>query len=98
MHGSAMHVSSQHMQPQASSEDHGVALKRFLHSWQVEWLREKIRDIPIRLVFESALELMGTTQLGGFKVCLHCDTRLPGMTLQSESSNAVVLSHGLGAL
>ena len=40
---------------------------------QVEWLREKSRDIPIRLVFESALELMGTTQLGGFKVCLHSD-------------------------
>ena len=37
---------------------------------QVEWLREKSRDIPIRLVFESALELMGTTQLGGFKVGL----------------------------
>ena len=35
---------------------------------QVEWLREKSKDIPIRLVFESALELMSTTQLGGFKV------------------------------
>ena len=38
------------------------------HLLQVEWLREKSRDIPIRLVFESALELMGTTQHGGFKV------------------------------
>ena len=35
----------------------------------MEWLREKSKDIPIRLVFESALELMSTTQLGGFKVC-----------------------------
>jgi hypothetical protein len=35
---------------------------------QVEWLRARVQDIPIRLVFESALELMGTTQLGGFKV------------------------------
>ena len=35
---------------------------------QVEWLRERVQQIPIRLVFESALELMGTTQLGGFKV------------------------------
>ena len=35
---------------------------------QVEWLREKSKGIPIRLVFESALELMSTTQLGGFKV------------------------------
>ena len=31
-------------------------------------VREKSKDIPIRLVFESALELMSTTQLGGFKV------------------------------
>ena len=35
---------------------------------QVEWLCEHVQQIPIRLVFESALELMGTTQLGGFKV------------------------------
>ncbi len=35
---------------------------------QVEWLRERVQQIPIRLVFESALELMGATQLGGFKV------------------------------
>ena len=40
---------------------------------QVEWLREKSKNIPIRLVFESALELMSTTQLGGFKVHVsHC--------------------------
>lgn len=37
---------------------------------QVEWLRDQIKDIPIRLVFESALELMGTTEIGSFKVCL----------------------------
>ncbi len=59
------------MQHHASERDVGVVLKNSLHSWQVEWLREKIGDIPIRLVFESALELMGTTQLGGFKVGLH---------------------------
>lgn len=35
---------------------------------QVEWLRERVAGVPIRLVFESALELMSTTQLGGFKV------------------------------
>lgn len=40
---------------------------------QVEWLREHIGNIPIRLVFESALELMGTTQLGGFKASA-CNT------------------------
>ena len=35
---------------------------------QVEWLRSKIQHIPIRLAFESALELMGTTQLNTFQV------------------------------
>jgi Domain of unknown function (DUF3479) len=35
---------------------------------QVEWLREKAQAVPIRLVFESALELMGTTQIGTFKM------------------------------
>ncbi|MEM9503717.1 MAG: DUF3479 domain-containing protein, partial [Cyanobacteria bacterium P01_E01_bin.43] len=31
---------------------------------QVLWLRERVQAIPIRLVFESALELMSLTQLG----------------------------------
>jgi hypothetical protein len=30
---------------------------------QVEWIRERLTRIPVRLVFESALELMGTTQV-----------------------------------
>ena len=34
---------------------------------QVEWLRARISAIPVRLVFESALELMGTTQIGTFQ-------------------------------
>ena len=36
--------------------------------YQVEWLRERIQAVPLRLVFESALELMGCTQIGTFKV------------------------------
>ncbi len=32
------------------------------------WLRDRICDIPIRLVFESALELMSLTQLGAFAI------------------------------
>ncbi|KFM28975.1 Magnesium-chelatase subunit H [Auxenochlorella protothecoides] len=32
---------------------------------QVEWLKARIEHIPIRLVFESALELMSSTQMGG---------------------------------
>ncbi|MGD1919739.1 MAG: cobaltochelatase subunit CobN, partial [Pleurocapsa sp.] len=35
---------------------------------QVMWLRERVKDIPIRLVFESALELISLTQLGKFAI------------------------------
>ncbi|KAM3111704.1 magnesium chelatase subunit H [Phormidesmis sp. 146-33] len=35
---------------------------------QVMWLRERVKRIPIRLVFESALELMSLTQLGKFAI------------------------------
>ncbi|MEG4086083.1 cobaltochelatase subunit CobN [Microcoleus sp. POL10_C6] len=34
----------------------------------VMWLRERVQHIPIRLVFESALELMSLTQIGAFKM------------------------------
>lgn len=35
---------------------------------QVLWLRQRVTAIPIRLVFESALELMALTQLGKFAI------------------------------
>src|SRR5919199_1161872 len=35
---------------------------------QVQWLRDRVSHIPIRLVFESALELMSLTQIGAFKI------------------------------
>jgi magnesium chelatase subunit H len=35
---------------------------------QVLWLRDRAQQIPIRLVFESALELMSLTQLGKFAI------------------------------
>lgn len=35
---------------------------------QVMWLRQRVQHIPIRLVFESALELMSLTQLGKFVI------------------------------
>jgi magnesium chelatase subunit H len=35
---------------------------------QVIWLRDRVQNIPIRLVFESALELMSLTQLGKFAI------------------------------
>jgi hypothetical protein len=35
---------------------------------QVEWLRGAVAAVPVRLVFESALELMSSNQVGSFKV------------------------------
>ena len=35
---------------------------------QVLWLRERAQKIPVRLVFESALELISLTQLGQFAI------------------------------
>lgn len=35
---------------------------------QVLWLRERVEPIPVRLVFESALELMALTRLGKFAI------------------------------
>lgn len=35
---------------------------------QVTWLRQRAAEIPIRLVFESALELMSLTRLGEFAI------------------------------
>jgi len=35
---------------------------------QVEWLRERIGRIPIRLIFESSLELMSQTSIGSFQM------------------------------
>ncbi|GBG70565.1 hypothetical protein CBR_g6691 [Chara braunii] len=35
---------------------------------QCEWLKEQVKNIPIRLVFESSLELMATTSLGSFQM------------------------------
>lgn len=35
---------------------------------QVIWLRDRVQHIPLRLVFESALELMALTQLGKFAI------------------------------
>ncbi|MBU7586878.1 MAG: magnesium chelatase subunit H [Nostoc sp. TH1S01] len=35
---------------------------------QVLWLRDRLSQVPIRLVFESALELMSLTKLGDFAI------------------------------
>ena len=36
--------------------------------WQVEWLKARVERIPVRFCFESSLELMEVTQVGGFKM------------------------------
>lgn len=35
---------------------------------QVEWLKEQVDKVPVRFVFESALELMSSTQVGSFQM------------------------------
>lgn len=35
---------------------------------QVEWLNERIQKIPLRFIFESALELMSSTRVGDFQM------------------------------
>ncbi len=35
---------------------------------QVEWLRERIQTVPLRFIFESSLELMSSTKVGGFEM------------------------------
>ncbi|WP_016952417.1 magnesium chelatase subunit H [Anabaena sp. PCC 7108] len=35
---------------------------------QVMWLRKRVANIPIRLIFESALELMSLTKIGAFSI------------------------------
>ncbi len=35
---------------------------------QVEWLKARLERVPVRFCFESSLELMEATQVGGFKM------------------------------
>jgi magnesium chelatase subunit H len=35
---------------------------------QVEWLKERVKKVPVKFVFESALELMSSTQVGSFQM------------------------------
>jgi magnesium chelatase subunit H len=54
---------------EAALHDTSVFFASLLFDYdQVMWLRERVQHIPIRLVFESALELMSLTQIGAFKI------------------------------
>ncbi|MGL5806958.1 MAG: magnesium chelatase subunit H, partial [Xenococcaceae cyanobacterium] len=53
----------------AALEDADVFFASLVFDYdQVMWLRDRVKNIPIRLVFESALELMSLTQLGKFAI------------------------------
>ena len=58
-------------QIEAALDDADVFFGSLLFDYdQVEWLKAKVGKIPVRLVFESALELMSSTQIGTFQVPL----------------------------
>lgn len=53
----------------AALEDAQVFFSSLIFDYdQVIWLRERVQHIPIRLVFESALELISLTQIGNFRI------------------------------
>ncbi|MEH1816959.1 MAG: magnesium chelatase subunit H [Nostoc sp.] len=62
-------LTSQSAEVEAALHDADVFFGSLLFDYdQVVWLRDRISQIPIRLVFESALELMSLTKLGDFAI------------------------------
>ncbi|MBW4435267.1 MAG: magnesium chelatase subunit H [Pelatocladus maniniholoensis HA4357-MV3] len=62
-------ISSKHQEVEAALAGADVFFGSLLFDYdQVLWLRSRIANIPIRLVFESALELMSFTKLGAFAI------------------------------
>ncbi len=62
-------LSSKGTEVEAALHDADVFFGSLLFDYdQVVWLRDRIAQIPIRLVFESALELMSLTKLGIFAI------------------------------
>ncbi|MBW4613139.1 MAG: magnesium chelatase subunit H [Desmonostoc vinosum HA7617-LM4] len=62
-------ITSQRSQVEAALKNADVFFGSLLFDYdQVVWLRDRIAQIPIRLVFESALELMSLTKLGAFAI------------------------------
>ncbi|MCC2694390.1 DUF3479 domain-containing protein, partial [Nodularia sp. LEGE 04288] len=63
------HITSQRSEVEAALDGADVFFGSLLFDYdQVLWLRDRISQIPIRLVFESALELMSLTKLGIFAI------------------------------
>ncbi|RUT05211.1 magnesium-chelatase subunit H [Dulcicalothrix desertica PCC 7102] len=62
-------ISSKRVEVEAALKNADVFFGSLLFDYdQVIWLRERIARIPIRLVFESALELMALTKIGAFSI------------------------------
>ncbi|MGB7380442.1 MAG: magnesium chelatase subunit H [Rivularia sp. (in: cyanobacteria)] len=62
-------ISSKRAEVESALQDADVFFGSLLFDYdQVVWLRERVNDIPIRLVFESALELMSCNKIGAFAI------------------------------
>ncbi|MDZ7957713.1 MAG: magnesium chelatase subunit H [Aulosira sp. DedQUE10] len=62
-------ITTKRQEVEAALQDADVFFGSLLFDYdQVLWLRDRISQIPIRLVFESALELMSLTKLGDFAI------------------------------
>ncbi|MEM7579020.1 MAG: magnesium chelatase subunit H [Cyanobacteria bacterium P01_A01_bin.80] len=62
-------ISSKPAEVETALQDADVFFGSLLFDYdQVLWLRERVKDIPIRLVFESALELMSCNKIGEFSI------------------------------
>ncbi|GAA6622662.1 magnesium chelatase subunit H [Scytonema sp. NUACC26] len=62
-------ITTKRTEVEAALKDADVFFGSLLFDYdQVLWLRDRISGIPIRLVFESALELMSLTKLGAFAI------------------------------
>jgi magnesium chelatase subunit H len=64
---------------------------------QVLWLRDRVQHIPIRLVFESALELMSLTQIGAFAK-LGINPKVCPNQLNSSSTNSAMGERKINSL
>ncbi|MGF1676561.1 MAG: DUF3479 domain-containing protein, partial [Rivularia sp. (in: cyanobacteria)] len=62
-------ITSKRSTVETALEDADVFFGSLLFDYdQVVWLKERVSKIPIRLVFESALELMSCNQIGAFAI------------------------------
>jgi magnesium chelatase subunit H len=62
-------ITTNRSEVEAALKDADVFFGSLLFDYdEVLWLRDRVAQIPIRLVFESALELMSLTKLGDFAI------------------------------